>query len=323
MIVITGGAGFIGSALLWKLNADGLDQVVVVDNLGLSDKWKNLVNRSYVDYLHKDDFLDLIKRDALPFPVETLVHLGACSATTERDADYLMENNYHYSCQLASWAAKRPVRFIYASSAATYGNGALGFSDHEEETRCLRPINMYGYSKQLFDLWILRQGLASRMAGVKFFNVFGPNEYHKGDMTSVIYKAFHQIREEGVVRLFKSYLSSYGDGEQRRDFIYVKDCVDVLLWLINNPGVNGIYNLGTGKSRTWNDLVTGVFSAMKMAPQIEYIEMPPSLRNQYQYFTEAPMEKLRAQGYSPAFYSLEKAIEDYVVNYLEKPDPYF
>lgn len=182
---------------------------------------------------------------------------------------------------------------------------------------------MYGYSKQLFDLWILRQGLASRMAGVKFFNVFGPNEYHKGDMTSVIYKAFHQIREEGVVRLFKSYLSSYGDGEQRRDFIYVKDCVDVLLWLINNPGVNGIYNLGTGKSRTWNDLVTGVFSAMKMAPQIEYIEMPPSLRNQYQYFTEAPMEKLRAQGYSPAFYSLEKAIEDYVVNYLEKPDPYF
>ncbi|MDI6726065.1 MAG: ADP-glyceromanno-heptose 6-epimerase, partial [Smithellaceae bacterium] len=281
-----------------------------------------LVNRAYVDYLHKDHFLDLIKRDALPFPVETLVHLGACSSTTERDADYLMENNYRYSCHLATWAAKRQVRFIYASSAATYGDGSRGFSDNDGETRRLRPINMYGYSKQLFDLWLLRQGLASTMAGVKFFNVFGPNEYHKGDMTSVIYKAFHQICEEGVVRLFKSYLSSYGDGEQRRDFIYVKDCVDVLLWLIDHPGVNGIYNLGTGQSRTWNDLVTAVFAAIKGTPRIEYIDMPPSLRNQYQYFTEAPMEKLRAQGYSPVFHSLEEAIEDYVVNYLERPDPY-
>ncbi len=320
MIVITGGAGFIGSALLWRLNLAGITEVVVVDNLGVSDKWKNLVNCSYTDYLHKDAFLEMVQWDELPFAVETIVHLGACSATTERDADYLMENNYRYSRKLASWAVDHQVRFIYASSAATYGDGALGFSDRDEDTRLLRPINMYGYSKQLLDLWVLGQGLDKAVAGVKFFNVFGPNEYHKGEMRSVVHKAYHQIKDEGRVRLFKSCRPDYDNGGQRRDFIYVKDCVEVLVWLIENRHINGIFNLGTGLARTWNDLVRALFSALNLAPQIEYIDMPPSLRAQYQYFTEAQMGKLRSAGYSRPFYSLEEAIADYL-QYLEKPNP--
>lgn len=322
MIVITGGAGFIGSALLWRLNQAGITQVVVVDNLGVSDKWKNLVNRSYADYLHKDAFLEMVQWDELPFPVETIIHLGACSSTTERDADYLMENNYRYSRQLAAWAVDHQVRFIYASSAATYGDGTLGFSDRDEETRLLRPINMYGYSKQLFDLWVLNQGLEKTVAGVKFFNVFGPNEYHKGEMRSVVHKAYHQIKAEGRVRLFKSCRPDYDDGGQMRDFIYVKDCVDALLWLIENREINGIFNLGTGQARTWNDLVRGIFSALDLVPRIEYIDMPQSLHNQYQYFTEAQMKKLRQAGYTRPFRPLEEAIANYLREYLEKPNPY-
>jgi ADP-L-glycero-D-manno-heptose 6-epimerase len=249
--------------------------------------------------------------------------MGACSSTTERDADYLMENNYHYTCQLAEWAVKRKIRFIYASSAATYGDGSLGFSDADEVTSTLKPINMYGYSKQLFDLWALRHGMARDVAGVKFFNVFGPNEYHKGDMTSVIYKAFNQIRGTGKVKLFKSYKSPYADGGQMRDFVYVKDCVNVLWWLLSHKDVCGIHNLGTGKARTWNDLITAVFAAMKAPSNIEYIEMPESIRGQYQYFTEAKMDKLKAAGCTVQFRSLEDSVYDYVVNHLQKADPYF
>ena len=205
MIVVTGGAGFIGSAFVAKLNAAGNGDIVVVDELATSEKWKNLVKRRYADYIHKGVFLGMVDADRVPFPVEAIVHMGACSSTTERDADYLMENNFHCTCLLAEWALTRGIRFIYASSAATYGDGAQGFSDADETTLGLRPINMYGYSKQLFDLKVLREGMAERVAGVKFFNVFGPNEYHKGDMTSVIFKAFHQVRETGRVRLFKSY----------------------------------------------------------------------------------------------------------------------
>src|SRR5512133_1438577 len=252
MIVVTGGAGFIGSAFVAKLNDEGIDDIVVVDELGTDDKWRNLVKRRYDDYLDKEAFLAMVADDCVPFPVEAVVHMGACSSTTERDAGYLMENNYHYSCSLAEWAKKHGVRFIYASSAATYGDGSRGFSDDDEMTRALRPINMYGYSKQLFDLWVLRRGLIGSVAGIKFFNVFGPNEYHKGDMTSVIFKAFHQIRKTGRVRLFKSYKPEYADGGQKRDFVSVKDCVDVLWWLMNNREVDGIFNLGTGEARTWN-----------------------------------------------------------------------
>lgn len=316
MIVVTGGAGFIGSAFVWKLNTEGIDDVVIVDRLGCSEKWKNLVNRRYADFLHKDTFLRMILEDRVPFPVEILVHMGACSSTTETDADYLMENNFHYACRVTEWVLKHGVRLIYASSAATYGDGSQGFNDDEALIKDLRPINMYGYSKQIFDQWCLRYSIQKQVAGIKFFNVFGPNEYHKGDMSSVIYKAYHQIRETGRVRLFKSHRPDYGDGEQRRDFVYVKDCVDVLWWLMEHGDKNGIFNLGTGQSRTWNDLIGAVFSALGQEPRIDYIPMPDHLQNQYQYYTEAKMDKLVAQGCPASFKSLEDSVRDYVVNYL-------
>ena len=322
MIVVTGGAGFIGSSFVWKLNAEGVEDIVIVDRLGTSDKWKNLVNLRYEDYIYKDDFFQMIFDDALPFDVSAIVHMGACSSTTERDADYLWENNFLYTRTLAEWACQRGIRFIYASSAATYGDGRQGFSDDPVKIKTLKPINMYGYSKQVFDLWVLRQKMENQVAGIKFFNVFGPNEYHKADMTSVIYKAFHQIRETGKVKLFKSYVPQYPDGGQMRDFIYVKDCVNALWWLLQNPAMNGIFNLGTGRARTWNDLITAVFSAMGIKPNIEYIEMPESLRNQYQYFTEAEMEKLRSTGCPANFASLEDSVRDYVANYLQQTDPH-
>lgn len=321
MIVVTGGAGFIGSAFVAKLNDEGHDAIVVVDELGRSEKWKNLVKRRYADYIHKDAFLDMVIGNRVPFSVEAVIHMGACTSTTEQDADYLMENNFHYSCLLADWALGHGARFVYASSAATYGDGSRGFSD-EEKTRELRPINMYGYSKQLFDLRVLREGLQDRVAGIKFFNVYGPNEYHKGDMASVVFKAFHQIRKTGRVRLFKSYKPEYGDGEQKRDFVYIKDSVEILWWLLNHREVNGIFNLGTGQARTWNDLIGAVYSALSLPTAIDYIEMPEALRGQYQYFTEAPMDKLRAAGCPMTFGSLEDAVGDYVRNYLLMADPY-
>jgi len=322
MVIVTGGAGFIGSVFVWKLNEEGVDDILIVDELGESEKWKNLVKRRFSDYLHKESFLEMVLADKVPFQVKTLVHLGANSSTTERDAEHLMRNNYLYSRALAVWAVRNDVRFVYASSAATYGDGSQGFSDDDAVTRTLRPINMYGYSKHLFDLGILKNDLGEKVAGVKFFNVFGPNEYHKGDMRSVVHKAFGDIRETGKVRLFKSYKPDYPDGGQMRDFIYVKDCVDVLWWLCRNPGVGGIFNLGTGVARTWDDLVRAVFSALDMEPRIEYVEMPEGLRDQYQYFTEARMEKLRAAGYRAEFRSLEEGVRDYVVNYLRQKDPY-
>jgi len=322
MIVVTGGAGFIGSAFVWRLNQEGIDDIVIIDSLGTDDKWKNLVNLRFADYIHKDDFLRMICDDAVPFEVSAVVHMGACSSTTERDADYLWKNNFLYTKTLAEWALKHGVRFIYASSAATYGDGTKGFSDDHGTINEFKPINMYGYSKQLFDLWALKNHVENKIAGIKFFNVFGPNEYHKEDMTSVIFKAFHQIKETGKVCLFKSYQPKYPDGGQLRDFVYVKDCIDVMWWLFNNPAANGIFNLGTGKARTWNDLIKAVFVAMGIKTNIEYIEMPESLRNQYQYFTEAKMDKLKAAGCPVAFSSLEDSVRDYVVNYLQKPDPH-
>jgi ADP-L-glycero-D-manno-heptose 6-epimerase len=322
MIVVTGGAGFIGSAFTAKLNAEGIDDILIVDALGTSDKWKNLVKRRYVDYLDKTAFLALVDRDKVPFSVEAVIHMGACSATTERDAGYLMENNFHYTCRLAAWALARGIRFIYASSAATYGDGSQGFDDDDRTSLALKPINMYGYSKQLFDLRVLRLGMAERVAGIKFFNVFGPNEYHKGEMTSVVFKAFHQIGETGRVRLFKSYRPEYAAGGQRRDFIYVKDCVEALWWLLNHGEVNGIFNLGTGRARTWNDLIGAVFAALGKEPAIDYIEMPAAIRGQYQYFTEANMEKLREAGCPALCRPLEEAVADYVQTHLLREDPY-
>lgn len=322
MIIVTGGAGFIGSAFVWKLNREGREDIIIVDRLGKNDKWKNLVNLRYVNYIHKDDFYELIYNDTLNFDVDAIIHMGACSSTTERDADYLWRNNFAFTGLLAEWAIEHNVRFIYASSAATYGDGKQGFSDDLDMIRKLKPINMYGYSKQVFDLRVLRESWQDKIAGLKFFNVFGPNEYHKGDMSSVIFKAFHQIKETGKVKLFKSYHPEYKDGGQMRDFVYVKDCIDVMWWLLGNRDVNGIFNLGTGKARTWNDLIRAVFGAMDIKTNIEYIEMPESLRNQYQYFTQAEMKKLEDLRCPVNFYSLEESVKDYVVNYLQQSDPH-
>jgi ADP-L-glycero-D-manno-heptose 6-epimerase len=322
MYIVTGGAGFIGSAMIWKLNTLGIENILVVDNLASTDKWKNLVNLRYADYLHKDQFLKFMAEGDDPFGTTAIVHMGACSSTTELDADYLMENNYRYTQVLCRFALKHDVRFLNASSAATYGEGENGFADDHDRLGRLQPLNMYGYSKHLFDLWAQRAGILDRLASIKFFNVFGPNEYHKGDMMSVICKAYKQIRDTGRMRLFKSYRPEYPNGGQMRDFVYVKDCVDILWWLLEHREVNGVFNVGTGIARTWNDLAKSVFTAMGRRPDIEYIEMPESIRDKYQYLTRADMGKLRAAGYTAPATSLEDAAKDYVENYLAKADQY-
>ena len=321
MYIVTGGAGFIGSAILWKLNTQGIDDILVVDDLGQSDKWKNLVNRRYIDYIHKSTFISLLAGNKID-PIDAIIHMGACSSTTERDADFLMENNFHYSTALAEYALQNNIRMINASSAATYGDGSAGFSDSQEDMQNLKPLNMYGYSKQLFDLWALRKGALKDIASLKFFNVFGPNEYHKDDMCSMVSRGFNQIHETGCLRLFKSYRSEYQDGGQRRDFVYVKDCVDIVWWLIEHPEASGVFNLGTGKDRSWNDLAAALFSAMGLELNIEYIPMPEPLQDRYQYYTRAEMQKLTQAGCPATSTSLEAAVGDYVQNYLLKEDVY-
>jgi ADP-L-glycero-D-manno-heptose 6-epimerase len=321
MIIVTGGAGFIGSAVVWKLNEQGMDDVLVVDNLARTEKWKNLVNRTYRDYVHKDDFLDRLEKNAF-HAIEAIVHMGACSSTTESDADFLIKNNFHYTRRLSEYCLQKEIRFISASSAATYGNGDRGFSDDIDGLAGLKPLNMYGYSKHLFDRWAVRFNAMNRMASLKFFNVFGPNEYHKDDMCSMIFKGFQQIRRTKRIRLFKSYHPSYPDGGQRRDFVYVKDCVEVIAWLLDHPAVNGLFNVGSGVDRCWNDLAAALFQAMRLPAQIDYIDMPASLKDKYQYYTRATMDKLSAAGYSRGFTVLEDAVHDYVTNYLEAEDSY-
>ena len=249
MIVVTGGAGFIGSAIVWRLNQLDENKIIIVDELGEADKWKNIVSLSFEDFVHKDEFISSVLADDVPFKIETIIHMGANSSTTEKDADHLLFNNYEYTKELAKYSVKNDIRFIYASSAATYGNGSLGFDDDESKLEALRPLNMYGYSKQLFDLWAKRNGLLTKIVGLKFFNVFGPNEYHKGEMRSVVHKAFEQIRDAGKVRLFKSLNSKFKDGEQMRDFIYIIDAVDMTLFFLDRKDKNGIYNVGSGKAR--------------------------------------------------------------------------
>ncbi|HVN48230.1 MAG TPA: ADP-glyceromanno-heptose 6-epimerase [Bacteroidota bacterium] len=317
MIVITGGAGFIGSAFLAKLNQQNISDVLVVDELGTTEKWKNLVGKQFDDYLYKEKFLTSLEAGQFA-NIDAIIHMGANSSTTERDAEHLIENNFHYTLRLAQWSVKHKVRFIYASSAATYGAGEFGFSDEQDAvTKQLRPLNAYGYSKQLFDLWAMQHKITDKIVGIKFFNVFGPNEYHKGDMKSLVCKAYYQIQQTGVVKLFKSYKPDFADGEQVRDFVYVKDCNKVLWWLLNTPSVNGIYNLGAGKARSWNALATAIFSALDLPPKIEYIDMPESIRGAYQYRTEATMKKLHGfAGCKVEFRSLEDSVKDYIQNYL-------
>lgn len=313
MIVVTGAAGFIGSCLVAELNRRGRHDLVVVDHLnGDNDpKARNLVNKRYHRYYDKAEYLKLIRRDQFDFDVETILHMGACSSTTLQDADYFEKNNFEYSCVVADWALKNKARLIYASSAATYGDGELGYSDDESMVLRLKPLNLYGASKQKFDEWVLNKGVQGQMAGLKFFNVFGPNEYHKGDMRSVVSKAYDRVVDEGRMSLFKSYNPKFKDGEQKRDFIYVKDAVDVVMFLMEHPQINGIFNLGTGQARTWNDLAQALFKAVGRPAQIDYIEMPEILRGRYQYFTEAQMGKLRKAGYIRPFTGLEEAVKDY------------
>jgi ADP-L-glycero-D-manno-heptose 6-epimerase len=322
MHIVTGGAGFIGSAMIWKLNQMGVDDILVVDNLAATDKWKNLVNLRFTGYMHRDEFLARISRENDPYKVAAVIHMGACSSTTEPDADFLMRNNTAYSQEVCRFALRNGARLINASSAATYGGGEYGFSDDHAGIGLLKPLNMYGYSKQLFDLWARRMGYLDQIASIKFFNVFGPNEYHKGDMMSVVCKAHRQIRETGRMRLFRSQRPEYSDGGQMRDFVYVKDCVDILWWLLEHPEASGIINVGTGIARTWNDLAGAVFAAMGRAADIEYVDMPESIRDKYQYLTRADMGKLRRMGYAAPFSTLEDAVRDYVAGYLEKDDPY-
>jgi len=315
--IVTGAAGFIGSNLVAALNERGESDILAVDELGTDEKWKNLVGLELTDYWEKDDFLFALRNDTLG-KVDTVFHLGANSSTTEKNASYLVENNYRFTRELCEWCLHHEVRFIYASSAATYGDGSLGYSDSDDVTPTLKPLNMYGWSKQMFDLWALRHELFDRIAGLKYFNVYGPREDHKGDMRSVVNKAYHQILEAGEVKLFKSYRPEYKDGEQIRDFVFVKDAVAATLFFNDHQNANGLFNCGTGKARTWNDLVKAVFSAMCRPPKIAYIDMPETLREKYQYRTEADVTKLREASYEAPFTSLEDGVADYVKNYLMK-----
>jgi ADP-L-glycero-D-manno-heptose 6-epimerase len=318
-IVVTGAAGFIGRNIVAELNARGTDDLLLVDHLGTDEKWHNLVGLRYEDILDPAAFLTRLEAGAIG-GVEAIIHLGACSATTERDADYLLRNNYHYTRTLCEWSLKNKAKFIYASSAATYGDGAEGYSDDDARLNILRPLNMYGYSKHMFDQWALKHSLFDRIAGLKYFNVYGPYEDHKGDMRSMVNKSYAQIKKEGKVRLFKSHRPDYSDGEQMRDFIYVKDAVAVTLHFLEHRDRAGLFNCGTGKARSWKDLANAVFSAMGVPPQIDFVEMPEVLRGKYQYFTQADMSKLRNAGYTAPFTSLEDAVRDYVTTYLSRLD---
>ena len=315
--IVTGAAGLIGSALIWKLNRLGIDDILAVDHLGTSEKWKNLRALAYAAYMEKDDFMERLTSGALPRDVEVILHMGDCSSTTEKDATYLVGNNFDYTRKLALYSVTRGIQFLYASSAATYGAGEHGYADDENRLAELRPLNMYGYSKQMFDLWAKRQGLLSKITGVKYTNCFGPNELHKGDMRSVVCRAYEQIRDTGKVRLFKSYLPEYADGEQKRDFIYVKDAVEMVLFLLNKK-CRGIYNIGSGRAETWNSLARAVFKAMEKPVNIEYIDMPEYLRGKYQYYTCADISKLRATGYTAVVTPLEDTVADYIRNYISK-----
>jgi ADP-L-glycero-D-manno-heptose 6-epimerase len=318
-IVVTGAAGFIGRNLVAELNARGCDDLILVDTMGHDEQWRNLVGLRYEDILEPAEFLTRLEAGKLA-DLDAILHLGACSSTTETDADFLLRNNYRYTRSLCEWSLKHRTRFICASSAATYGDGSAGYSDEEAALSSLKPLNMYGYSKHIFDLWAKKNQLFDRIVGLKYFNVFGPYEEHKGDMRSVVSKSYKQIQETGKVELFKSYRSDYADGEQMRDFIYVKDAVAVTLHFLDNRGSSGLFNCGTGGARTWKALATAVFSAMGLPPRIEFIEMPEILRGKYQYFTQADMSKLRRAGYTAPFTSLEDAVRDYVGIYLAKHD---
>jgi ADP-L-glycero-D-manno-heptose 6-epimerase len=316
MIIVTGGAGFIGSVLVKELNNSGREDILIVDRLESDEKWKNLRNLSFIDYVQADEFI-INEDERFWQDVDVIYHMGACSATTETDVDYLWENNVRYSQQLIAHALDFDIPIVYASSAATYGGGEAGYSDSHDDVKRLSPLNPYGYSKHYTDQWLL--GLSEQPKqwyGVKFFNVFGPNEYHKDDMRSLVHKAFGQINETGKVKLFKSHKDGFKDGEQLRDFVYVRDVVKAMIGLVDTNATNGLYNLGTGHARSFYDLVSATFKALGKEVNVEFVDMPLSIRDQYQYFTQADMSKFKKALPDFSFMKLEDAVEDYVKSYL-------
>lgn len=315
--IVTGASGLIGSAAVWALNKAGEHDILAVDHLGTSEKWKNLRALRFTDYMERDTFMEYLLQGDILDGVQGIIHMGACSSTTETDATYLVHNNFEYTKTLAELAAAKGIRFIYASSAATYGDGEQGYKDDESQIEKLRPLNMYGYSKQMFDLWAKKNGLLKEITGVKFTNVYGPNELHKGGMRSMVCRSFEQIRDNGCVNLFKSYHPDYADGEQKRDFLYVKDAVDMVLFLLERKNLTGLYNIGSGKAETWKQLATAAFAAMGREVRINYIEMPEHLKGKYQYYTCADMTKMRTAGYTKEPTSLEDAIKDDIQVYLQ------
>ena len=323
MIVITGGAGMIGSMIAWHLNNLGRDDLVIVDDIQHPDQWQNLVKRRYQNYLDKSELAGFLAGKP---KIDAIIHMGAISATTERDFNKLVQNNIRYSQLLWDWCAENKVPYLYASSAATYGNGDQGYDD-ACNVNTLRPLNGYGYSKQYFDQWALQQAANKQPTppqwqGFKFFNVYGPNEYHKERMASVSFHTFNQVKADGTVKLFKSHLAGYEDGMQLRDFVYVKDAAAAVVHFVNNLCESGIYNIGTGQARAFKDLASTVMTSLGKTPNITYIDMPEDLRGKYQYFTEAKMLKLADAGYTEKFHTLEEGVQDYVQNYLMQTDPY-
>lgn len=323
MYIITGGAGFIGSALLREMNKRGISDILIIDNLAKSEKWLNLRNSSYADYIHRDKFIEIAPRMLASENIEGIAHLGACSSTTEKNADFLFENNFHYSRDLCQFALEHNIHFIHASSAATYGDGSLGFDDTPEILDRLRPLNMYGYSKHLFDLWLKKRGFPKNCLSLKFFNVFGPNEYHKGNMQSVIPKLFREINENGQATLFASARNDIENGDQKRDFVYVKDCARLLATLLlDRRDISGIRNIGSGNATSFRKLASAIFSALGKPENIVYTPTPKDIAKAYQYYTCANMAWLEKTGLNFKFTPFQAAVHDYVCNYLAGNDPY-
>jgi len=327
MFIVTGGAGFIGSALIWKLNNEGTQDILVVDRMGTGPKWQNLAKRGFSTITHKDELFAWLETNGRRENVDAIFHLGASSATTEMDVDYLVRNNLNYSIRLWHYCVEYGIPMIYASSAATYGSGEAGFKDDHELVPQLRPLNPYGFSKQKFDHWVMQQHRTPPFwAGLKFFNVYGPQEYHKGSQASVIPQFLKQARTDGAIRLFKSYREGCADGDQRRDFVFVKDCIDVMWHLYKNRGHarSGLYNVGSGEARSFADVARATFAAAEVqGGRLEFIPMPEALRGQYQYFTQADLTNLREHaGYHEPMTGIEAGITDYVRNYLLKDDPF-
>jgi len=316
MILITGAAGFIGSAVACTLNRQGRHDLILCDAFGADDRWKNVLGLRYSRFVHKNELFEFLKGAPHARDITAVIHLGACSDTTEADMDYLLENNVNYSMRLCQWALDHAVRFVYASSAAVYGDGSRGFSDADSLTPMLKPLNKYGFSKWMFDLWILENDLADKVAGLRYFNVFGPNEYHKGTMASVVFRSFPQARHEGRLRLFESHRQQVAHGEQARDFVYIGEATDMTLFVLENHTANGIFNIGTGQAHTFNELAHGVFDGLGQPPRIEYFPMPEELRDRYQYFTRADMSRLRTAGYPAQQDRFQDNVSRYVREYL-------